>query len=177
MVSPETVTEQVLTFCKTIYDRGVPRYIPVRTEPGNIPGECFYSCRRHNAKTGSAIVWGWVIWELKGKMLEAEHHSVVELSGEMFCVSPHPERPDHILFLPDPSVPFDFSDRRSTRESKFLNISGFKLVDELIRARLEMIRFVASHQDRSGGVTIDPDELERLEENVRQLLLRIKRKP
>lgn len=176
MLCPDSITPQVSAFLDQIAP-GQPFYwVKIRNQPGVQPGECFFNCRSHNRETGSATVLGWAIWEMKGKMLEAEHHAICRDGDERFCITPQLDGADRVLFLEDPMATYDYNDRRSAKTSQFMNTSSFRLVDDLIAARLRFIHYMKLCTDAAGVVNADADVFDQLRGDVSNLLKRISRK-
>lgn len=176
MHSPEKVTPQLSEFLTRIAPGKAFYWVGIHPQLGTKPGECFFNCRAHNQKTGSETILGWAIWELKGKMLEAEHHAICLDGDERFCVTPQLDGVDRVLFLEDPTATYNYSDRSSSKISQFMNISGYKLVDDLIAARLKFISYMKSCTNTAGVVNADADIYERLKSDSSSVLQRISRK-
>lgn len=176
MFSPRTINDTVIGFMESIVVNPTYYRVPIEEYPHGRAGECFFNCRSHNKQTGSSIIFGWAIWDLQGKMLEAEHHAICDHEGQRKCVTPQLDGAKDLLFVEDPLARFDFSDRRSVKESRFLNTSGFRLIDELIAARRNWIRLTKKNMMESGQFTCTENEYHRVNDEIKSLVSRIKRK-
>lgn len=104
---PRTVTPEIRAFCRT-FAAGDPVFVRCRPDKDAIASECFDNVARKVARAGGSIVSGWAIWTTPGVYLEAEHHGVWRRrTGELVDVSPQPNLPRRILFLPDPAAVHD----------------------------------------------------------------------
>jgi len=106
-----------------------PVYLDVKPEPFAEVAECFSSVKEKVQRDGGSIQLGWQIWQIPDIMIEAEFHAVWKSpDGELIDITPKKYRIDRILFVPDSKVKYYGARRRNKR----LNISGNRLVDDLI---------------------------------------------
>ncbi len=104
---PKSITAAIRTFCRTITEND-PIWVRCRPDRDAVASECFDNVARKVARAGGSVVSGWAIWTTPGIYLEAEHHGVWRRrTGELVDVSPQPNLPKRILFLPDPHAVHD----------------------------------------------------------------------
>ena len=104
---PEQLDSATLAFCATISPE-TPLYVPVQPAPAAKPAYCFENSETYAEANGGAAVYGWAIWRWPGRWFEAEHHAVWRSpAGDLLDVTPQAGDPVRILFLPDPSAPYD----------------------------------------------------------------------
>jgi len=104
---PREVKPELLDFCSSISSEQ-PRFVPSRPTFGAKPGFCFDNVQRHRSRKGGEVACGWAIWHFRGAYFEAEHHGVwCSPAGALMDVSPQLNGSRQILFLPDPSAPYD----------------------------------------------------------------------
>lgn len=104
---PKTMTTGIRSFCRTITE-GDPVFVRCRPDRDAVASECFDNVARKVARAGGSVVSGWAIWTTPGVYFEAEHHGVWRRrTGELVDVSPQPNLPKRILFLPDPKAVYD----------------------------------------------------------------------
>ncbi len=104
---PKTLTEGLRAFCASLSDAR-PVFVRCRPDGDAQPSACFDNVARKIGRAGGAIVHGWAIWTVPGFYHEAEHHGVWrKRSGELVDVSPQPNAPKRILFLPDEGAVYD----------------------------------------------------------------------
>lgn len=104
---PKSVSAEMRSFCRSIseYD---PIWVRCRPDRDAVASECFDNVARKVARAGGSVVSGWAIWTTPGVYFEAEHHGVWRRrTGELVDVSPQPNLPKRILFLPDPEAVYD----------------------------------------------------------------------
>ena len=88
--------------CQKIVPGVNPEWVNSAPFPGAEEKGCFINVERAIEKSGGRAVFGWTIWQVPGVFIEAEFHCVWEKeSGSLLNVTPYPNRPDNILFLPD----------------------------------------------------------------------------
>ena len=104
---PDQIDDAVRAFCAGIAPAD-PVYVPVRPVPEARFIHCFDNSEGQAARVGGEAVYGWAVWHWPGRWFEAEHHAVWRSpAGEPVDVTPQTGEPARILFLPDPSAPYD----------------------------------------------------------------------
>lgn len=104
---PAHIDTATLAFCATIAP-APPVYVPVRPAPEAKFIHCFENSEMQAAHQGGEAVYGWAIWHWPGRWFEAEHHAVWRRpEGDLVDVTPQTGDPERVLFLPDPSAPYD----------------------------------------------------------------------
>ncbi|WBY09381.1 hypothetical protein PIB19_08770 [Sphingomonas sp. 7/4-4] len=80
----------------------------VEPAPDAKPAYCFDNSVAQALRHGGEAVYGWAIWRWPGRWFEAEHHAVWRRpEGDLLDVTPQAGDPPRVLFLPDPSAPYD----------------------------------------------------------------------
>jgi hypothetical protein len=102
----------VARFCGRIAPSETAFAVPCHSAPHAQPHMCFDNVARQCDLQGGGNICGWIVWEWKDTFLEAEHHAVWDNGTALVDVTPHRPQWRNILFLPDPSTPFDFATRR-----------------------------------------------------------------
>lgn len=104
---PEQIDSATRAFCASIAP-GEPLYVEVHPEPAARVAYCFDNSAAQAAAKGGEAVYGWAIWHWPGRWFEAEHHAVWRTpTGELIDVTPQAGNPPRVLFLPDPSAPYN----------------------------------------------------------------------
>ena len=104
---PEQIDSATRAFCATISPEP-PLYVRVEPVPTAKPAYCFDNSVAQALRHGGSAIYGWAIWHWPGRWFEAEHHAVWRTpDGDLLDVTPQAGDPPRILFLPDPSAPYD----------------------------------------------------------------------
>jgi len=104
---PEQLDSATLAFCATLSPEP-PVYVPVRPAPASKVAYCFDNSVAYAREHGGEAVYGWAIWHWPGRWFEAEHHAVWRSpEGDLLDVTPQAGDPPRVLFVPDPSAPYD----------------------------------------------------------------------
>ena len=126
---PQRIDHNVKRMIWRIGSTEEPVYLDVKTEPFAEVAECFSSVKEKVRRDGGSMQLGWQIWQIPDIMIEAEFHAVWKSpDGELIDITPKKCRIDRILFVPDSKARYYGARRRN----KKLNISGNRLVDDLI---------------------------------------------
>jgi hypothetical protein len=105
--TPRGITADVRQLCKHIGFESQPIFIQVQTRHDAESGECFAATTKQVSEFGGSCVYGWLIWEWPGILIEAEFHAVWKKpDGELIDVARKDERESVVLFLPDPRKEF-----------------------------------------------------------------------
>jgi hypothetical protein len=98
--TPKEVTAPISAFCRGLSDEG-PVFLDVRPSRTALPARCYANATEVAGCRGGRVVYGWLIWELKGIYLTAEHHAVAEADGVLIDVTPQVHGERRVLFVPD----------------------------------------------------------------------------
>jgi hypothetical protein len=106
--TPRAMTVAIQSFCSEL-SHEQPVFLEVQPDMSSGVGMCYFNAARVADRFGGLVVYGWLIWELNGVYLTAEHHAVAEVDGKLIdCTPPHAgER--RVLFVPDRSFNGDTS--------------------------------------------------------------------
>lgn len=101
------ITPAIKEFCDGLAPNNQIIIVPVVTESPAPKNECFPNVRLIVDKHGGESVAGWIIWQWRNIMLEAEAHAVWKTpTGELLDITPH-DGEDKIFFLPDDKVVYN----------------------------------------------------------------------
>jgi len=119
----------VIKLCHQIVQGGQPSLIPSSPLPGAPEKECFEIVASHVERHGGEAVYGWAIWEVRGVYVEAEYHCVWKTpDGELRCLTPFPLAFDSILFLPDPTRPYQGRQVDNVREALANDVDVYRFL-------------------------------------------------
>jgi hypothetical protein len=113
--TPPAISDQIIAICRSIAP-AAPAFIDCVPAPGSRPSFCFSNVAEQVKAHGGSIAYGWVIWQIAGLYIEAEHHGVWRSdAGELVDVSPQFGNPPRTLFLADQDAVFDPDNLRQNR--------------------------------------------------------------
>ena len=108
--TPTSLKEDVLEFCKEIDPLNEPTFVEVVPYEESEYQECIQNVQNYTKKFGGKIQYGWTIWEIPKKFIEAEFHAIwIDKNGKCLDISPKPDGEEKILFLK--SNKKEFSDK------------------------------------------------------------------
>jgi hypothetical protein len=152
---PDEVTDAIREFARELSPQHQPAWVPVQTDPGAEPNDCFNVVPRKVAKDGGEQVNGWTIWEHKNAYLLGEFHAVWKNDGQMTCVSNHPDGETSILFVPEPTRAF-LNERVHNRFKPLVN-------DPVIKRYIFVKnRYMNETKGAVGPVKVSPEKFRRL---------------
>jgi len=101
--TPRQITDQIREFSSAIVSGAEPELVFLEVTPASFsaPGQCYQNARLVAEQLGGEVVHGWLIWELPGAYLTAEHHAIVESNGQLIDVTPAIAGERKVLFLAD----------------------------------------------------------------------------
>lgn len=104
MKCPDSISEVVLQFCKTINNE-TPFFITPSPYHWCLPNECINNVYQYNSLFGGKFILGWSIWKNE-LIIEGELHClVVNPDGSYSDITPNTSKT--VLFLPDYDIKFD----------------------------------------------------------------------
>jgi hypothetical protein len=86
--------------CAALGGSTTPVYLSVTPGPEALPGMCYRNVHVECEDAGGTMRFGWLIWEMPGVYLTAEHHAVVQRDGRLIDVTPQVFDDSTVLFLP-----------------------------------------------------------------------------
>jgi hypothetical protein len=101
--TPGRISEPIRTFCAEI-SASPPVFLRVTADTGANLGSCYEITAQRAEKIGGEVVYGWIISELPGVYLTAEHHAVVAKDGWFIDRIPQSKDDARTLFLPDAEI-------------------------------------------------------------------------
>ena len=116
LTTPSSISPDVLRLCSLIVETPKPTFVPVRVEPGAVFRYCFQAVADKVARDGGACVYGWMIWEYPGFLVEGEFHAIwQDPAGALVDISPKPDGEQLILFLADSTRCWNYRPTPSVR--------------------------------------------------------------
>lgn len=98
--TPKTITEPIRQFCHEL-SAEEPVFLNVRPDALADMGRCYINAAHVAERLGGKVVFGWLVWEMAGIYVTAEHHAVVEIDGTMIDVTPPFAGEQTVVFVQD----------------------------------------------------------------------------
>jgi len=100
--TPQKITKEILAFCKDIDPKSNPIFVDVHPAREVRFNYCLTDVPEYAWQHGGEAIFGWIIWEVPGLLLEAEFHTCYkDEDGKLINITPKPDGERQILFLPD----------------------------------------------------------------------------
>lgn len=128
--TPRSITPEILAFCATLAEGTTPTYMPVTPEPFAQVARCYSNVLEACRVIGGRPHLGWLIWELPGIYLTAEHHAVVERDGHLYDVTPQLQGETRVLFLP---IPDRLPEQATCMPNRYMPLADHELVRRAVR--------------------------------------------
>ena len=132
--TPDAITPKVLAACKKLFPAGQPRFVKKLPWPFARINKCTYNVKEYLQATEGEMALGWDISVWENVMMQCIGHAVVKIphTDEMFCVTPSKYGETQLLFVPDPTITFDFGDENARMPSADVALSTTPEVARLI---------------------------------------------
>ena len=98
--TPTVVNDAIRAFCRQLSNEE-PVFLKVTPVPDASVAQCYANAFSEAERISGKPVYGWLIWELPGVYLTAEHHAVIERDGKLIDISPQVHGETTVLFVPD----------------------------------------------------------------------------
>jgi SEC-C motif len=154
---PQLKDERVPNLLALIKLNASAFFVPVVPDAWAKRNECFDNVSAKMQSDGGERRVGWQIWK-HPFMLEAEYHAVWESpDGNLFDITPKDIKTGEILFVEDPTRPYDGQQLDNIR----LNTTDNLLVNDFMAlAETKFYLFSGGQKARMKIVTPTPNELE-----------------
>ncbi|NNG59795.1 zinc chelation protein SecC [Sphingomonas paucimobilis] len=127
-------------------------YVPYEERAGARQSSCFSNVQTAVAEDGGSAVHGWMLWELPGAFIEAEHHALwLKPDGSLVDITPKADGEQVILFVEDAAAAYTGKYIDQKRFPAF----GNRLARDFIKVQSEMERLVQPYR-RVGTYQVPP---------------------
>lgn len=140
---------------------------------GSLPaGECFSNCASFANAHGGRAIYGWMLWEMPGVLVQAVHHTIWDGPYGIVDITPKPDGEERIAFVADHRAEYVGA---SMREMLFAHPAN-PLAQRFVTRRLiqqlwwEPIRRPAREDDRAARANHNPV----LEEGLQNMFDRLR---
>jgi SEC-C motif len=170
--TPDALTPKLREACRRLASACEPLFVDKRPFPGARINKCSFNVQQFLQDNPGDMVLGWdvTIWE--GVLLDCIGHAVARQDNRLLCVTPSKYPEDRLLFLPDPSLTFDFEDMNARMPVAEIALSTRPEVAQLIevtqRERAIKVKYPVSSQPLvvQGQDAVDLQRLERLKSEL-----------
>ncbi|KAB2904047.1 MAG: hypothetical protein F9K35_02720 [Burkholderiaceae bacterium] len=166
--TPKTLTPKLREACKRLVPASEPVFIDRKPWPSARVNKCTFNVQEFLQNNPGEMVLGWEITVWDNVLVDCVGHAVVRQGNSLVCVTPSKYGDSRLLFLPDSSLSFDFSDPNARMPGAELPLSSRPEVASLIAAtkrELEIkIKYPVSSQSLvvQGQDAVDLRQLEKL---------------
>ena len=173
--TPDVLTPTIRQACARLVPRAEAVFVAKQPFPGARINKCTFNVREYLRENPGDMVLGWDVTIWDGVLLDCIGHAVVRSGNSFLCVTPSKYPEQRLLFLPDPSLTFNFEDENARMPVREVALSSRPEVAKLIEVtRLEReikVKYAVSSQPL---LVQGPDavELQRLSQAKSQLMLR-----
>ena len=173
--TPDALTPALRQACARLVPGTEPVFVEKQPLPGARINKCTFNVREYLQRSPGDMVLGWDVTVWNGVLLDCIGHAVVRNGDGFLCVTPSKYPEQRLLFLPDPSLTFNFEDENARMPVREVALSSRPEVAKLIEVtRLEReikVKYPVSSQPLVVQGQ-DAVELQRLGRAKSQLMLR-----
>lgn len=163
---PNEISKDVIDFCNDICPGSQPLFVKVEKAEKSETLNCFVNVRKYAKKHSGHMQHGWSIYEIPGKILEAEFHCVYKSTkGDLIDISPNLLKKDKVLFLPDKKIVYEGYQIDNIRKA----LDEDPLIKELITISEKVFKKLSKDGLRFqyGAVSANPELIELMQEKFR----------
>lgn len=100
---PWRLTNAVRRFIVSLETGATPLWLPFSFASHDYRvGYCLSNCEAEHRRTSAQILFGWLIWQVRGQsFMEAEFHAVVKRGHSIEDITPRADGERLVMFVPD----------------------------------------------------------------------------
>ncbi|NWF47189.1 SEC-C domain-containing protein [Hydrogenophaga sp. D2P1] len=174
--TPDRITPAIVKGCTQLVPSGIPIFVERAQEHDALINKCVFNVKNYLLSNPGEMVLGWEIAIWENVLLDCIGHAVVRVDGKLKCITPSKYGDTKLLFLPDPSLTFDFSEKMSRMPTTQVAISTRPEVKRLIEIesleRSIKVKYPVSTQEIIIGGQ-DAYELQRLAKEKQWTILMV----
>lgn len=153
LVVPQICDGIVRSKCRELSE-AEPQLVAVVAYENSKPLQCYFNVQAAAQDGLGQPLFGWLIWLFPNIWIEAHHHAVIMRTDGSLCdVTPPKDGEKQIVFLPDSSTPFDYTNPKPVRK-RVQCISTLQEIEEWRRALIAKEKF-EWHRSRFVGQQIE----------------------
>ena len=173
---PEVLTPDIVAACARLVPNGRAEFVNRRPSLDSVVNKCTYNVRSFLQTQPGEMILGWEVCVWDKVMLDCIGHAVVRQDNELLCISVSKYPGTRLLFLPDPSLSFDFDDSSARMPHKQVAISNRPEVRRLIEIEAAEYAIKIKYPVSSGVIAVageDALSLQRISAEKNRLSLKI----
>lgn len=136
--------------------------------PDAVTNKCTFNVKRFLETNPGEMVLGWEVCVWDGVLLDCIGHAVVKHDGQYRCVTPSRYADTKLLFLPDPSLTFDFADPMARMPCMQVALSTRPEVRRLIEVENTERKIKIAYPVASGQMMVKGEDAVRLQHLARE---------
>jgi hypothetical protein len=165
---PDRLTPAIEAACRRLSPTASPQFVKRQPPPDAVVNKCTFNVRRFIESNPGEMVLGWEVCVWDGVLIECIGHAVVHHDGQYRCVTPSRYASSRLLFLPDASLTFDFTDPTARMPSIQLALSTRPDVTRLIEVESLERQIKITYPVSSGQMVIGGADAVRLQQLIRE---------
>lgn len=166
--SPDRLTPAMQAACLRISAATSPLFVDRSPVPDAVTNKCTFNVKRFLETNPGEMVLGWEVCVWDGVLLDCIGHAVVRHDGQYRCVTPSRYADTKLLFLPDPSLTFDFADPMARMPSVQVALSTRPEVKRLIEVENTERLIKIAYPVASGQMVVRGEDAIRLQQLARE---------
>ena len=101
--TPKKLSSLIKEFLKSVGITDKPIFLSYeKRDDEYIVRECLTTCEVESSRTGSKIIYGWIVWQdKKNSFIEAVFHSVILENSRLIDITPREDNERVIMFVKD----------------------------------------------------------------------------
>ncbi len=174
--SPDRLTPAAQAACLRISATNSPIFVDRFPMPDALTNKCTFNVKRFLETNSGEMVLGWEVCVWDGVLIDCIGHAVVKHDGKYRCVTPSRYVDTKLLFLPDPSLTFDFADPMARMPSIQVALSTRPEVKRLIEVENAERQIKITYPVASGQMVVqgeDAVKLQQLAHEKQRLMLKV----
>ena len=176
---PNIISPSLRRVCNQLVENANPVFVDVKTVDYSRPNKCTFNVKEQIQREGGTIEYGWSIAIWPKVLLDCIGHAVHKINGYLKCVTPEKDGASRILFLPDPTLTFDFDDTEARMPHRMIPLNNDPDVGFLIAHEKREFEIICKYPRGSQEIEIggwDAVELKRIQQEkpefIRKIFLR-----
>lgn len=154
--------------CRRLSPTASPLFVDRSPAPDAVVNRCTFNVKRFLEANPGEMVLGWDVCVWDGVLIDCIGHAVVKHDGQYHCVTPSRYADTKLLFLPDPTLAFDFADPMARMPSTQVALSTRPEVRRLIEVECSERQIKIAYPVAFGQMVVEGEDAVRLQQLARE---------